>query len=89
MISRLVNQRQMHPRMHNLHDLHQPLLTARQGTKRPLAAPAQLKVIKLPPNLLLNLVKPFLVKSLQRLSILLNLTHIIAHGLRVFIDNFL
>ena len=89
MISRLVNQRQMRPRMHNLHNLHQPLLTARQGTKRPLATPAQLKVIELPPNLLLDLVKPFLVKSLQRLGILLNFAHIIAHGLGVLIDNFL
>ena len=88
-ISRLVNQRQMRLRMHNLDDLHQPLLTARQGTKRPLATPAQLKIIKLPPNLLLNLIKPFLVKSLQRLRVLLNFAHIITHGLRIFIDDFL
>jgi len=88
-ISRLVNQCQMRPRVHNLHNLHQPLLTARQGTKRPLTAPAQLKIIKLPLDLLLNLVKPFLVKSLQRLGVLLNLTHIIAHSFRIFINNFL
>ena len=88
-VGRLINQRQMRFRVHNLHDFHQPLLATRQGTKRPLATPTQLEIIKLPLNLLLNLVKAFLVKSLQRLSILLNLTHIIAHGLGIFIDNFL
>lgn len=45
--------------------------------------------IKLPLNLLLNLVKPFLVESLKRLRVLLNFAHIIAHSLGIFIDNFL
>src|SRR5690606_34977341 len=78
-VSWLINQRQVGIGMHNFYHFDKPFLATRKGREGTMRHVGQLEIFQLTLDLLFNLVKSFIVKSLQGRRVFFNLLHAVAH----------